>query len=106
MAKVHYISHSGEDRAVEVPTGESVMRGAVANSIPGIDADCGGQCACATCHVYVDEAWLKKIEAPGEMEASMLAFVDGAQPNSRLSCQINVTPELDGLIVRLPESQH
>ena len=106
MPKVHYVAHDGTERIAEVPVGESVMRGAVANSIPGIDADCGGQCACATCHVYVDEGWLSKAGTPSEMETNMLAFVDGAQPNSRLSCQIMMTPELAGIVVKLPESQH
>ena len=106
MPKVHYIAHDGTERAVDVPLGESVMRGAVANGVPGIDADCGGQCACATCHVYVDEAWVAKVSAPSEMETSMLAFVDGVQPNSRLSCQVSMTPDLAGLVVKLPESQH
>ena len=106
MSKVHYIAHDGAERTVEVATGESVMQGAISNGVAGIDADCGGQCACATCHVYVDDAWASKTGAPSEMEANMLAFVDAAQPNSRLSCQIKVTAELDGLVVRLPESQH
>jgi len=108
MAKITYVEHSGREHAVEVPDGLSVMRGAVDNNIPGIDADCGGECACATCHVYVDEAWLGTIgtPAPGSQEASMLSFAALAQPNSRLSCQIAVTEALDGLIVRLPEGQH
>lgn len=106
MPKVRYVAHDGTERAVDVPIGESVMRGAVANGVPGIDADCGGQCACATCHVYVDEAWIARIGEPSEMETSMLAFVDGVQPNSRLSCQIPMTAELAGLVVKLPESQH
>ena len=106
MPKVHYVAHNGADRLVEMPAGDSVMRGAVANAVPGIDADCGGQCACATCHVYVDEAWTARLEQPGEMETSLLAFVDGVRPNSRLSCQIKVTRELDGLVVKLPESHH
>ena len=108
MPSVTYIEHSGRAHQVEVPEGLSVMRGAVDNNIPGIDADCGGECACATCHVYVDEVWLAKTGTPrpGSQEASMLSFAALAQPNSRLSCQIAVTPALDGLIVRLPEGQH
>ncbi|MFO1117137.1 MAG: 2Fe-2S iron-sulfur cluster-binding protein [Beijerinckiaceae bacterium] len=106
MPKVRYVAHDGTERVVDVPVGESVMRGAVANSIPGIDADCGGQCACATCHVYVDPAWVGKVEPASEMEASMLGFVDGVEDNSRLSCQIEVTAALDGLVVKLPKSQH
>ncbi|HEV2101001.1 MAG TPA: 2Fe-2S iron-sulfur cluster-binding protein, partial [Stellaceae bacterium] len=86
----------------------SVMRGAVNNNIPGIDADCGGECACATCHVYVAEGWLgvTGLPAPGSQEATMLSFAALAQPNSRLACQITVTESLDGLIVRMPEGQH
>jgi 2Fe-2S ferredoxin len=82
------------------------MRGAVDNGVPGIDADCGGQCACATCHVFVDEAWSARTGSPDEQEESMLSFAATAQPNSRLSCQITVNGELDGLVVRLPEAQH
>ena len=106
MPKIHYIAHDGADRAVEVSQGESVMRGAVLNAVPGIDADCGGECACATCHVYVDDAWKDKVGAASEQEASMLGFVDSVKDTSRLSCQIKVTPDLDGLVVHLPESQH
>ncbi len=106
MPRVTFVAHDGTQREVDAPVGESVMRAAVLNNVPGIDADCGGECACATCHVYVDEAWLGKLAAPSEMEASMLAFVDGSQPNSRLSCQIKATAELDGLVVNLPKSQH
>ena len=108
MPKITYIEHSGREHSVEVPLGLSVMRGAVDNNIPGIDADCGGECACATCHVYVDEAWRAVIgtPAPGSQEASMLSFAALAQPNSRLSCQIEVSVVLDGLVVRLPEGQH
>lgn len=106
MPKIHYVAHDGTERAVEVAAGESVMRGAILNAVPGIDADCGGECACATCHVYVDEAWKDRVGEPSEQETSMLGFVSEARPTSRLSCQIAVTPELDGLIVHLPESQH
>ena len=108
MPKITYIEHNGREHRVEVPDGLSVMRGAVDNNIPGIDADCGGECACATCHVYVDEAWLAKIGTPAarSQEASMLSFAALAQPNSRLSCQIAVSDALDGLVVRLPEGQH
>ena len=108
MPKITYIEHGGREHRVEVPLGLSVMRGAVDNNIPGIDADCGGECACATCHVYVDAAWLDTTgrPEPGSQEASMLSFAALAQPNSRLSCQIKVTEALDGLVVRLPEGQH
>lgn len=106
MAKIVYIEFSGTEHVVEVPTGMSVMKGAVQNDIPGIDADCGGSCACATCQVYVDEAWRERAGTQSEMEASMLEFADHVQPNSRLSCQIEVSDALDGLIVRMPRSQH
>jgi ferredoxin, 2Fe-2S len=106
MAKITYIEFAGAEHPVEVKPGLTVMEGAVRNNVPGIDADCGGACACATCHVYVDEAWADKVGKASAMEESMLDFAEGVQPNSRLSCQIKVTPELDGLVVRMPESQH
>jgi 2Fe-2S ferredoxin len=83
----------------------SVMEGAVRNGVPGIDAECGGACACATCHVYVDPTWQQKTGAQQELEAGMLDFGADVQPNSRLSCQIRVTEELDGLVVYLPKTQ-
>jgi 2Fe-2S ferredoxin len=105
-ANVTYISWAGETREIAVPIGNSVMEGAVNNSIDGIVAECGGACMCATCHVYVDEAFLSKLEPIKEDEDEMLnnAFA-GRKPNSRLGCQIKVTEELDGLIVRTPEAQ-
>jgi 2Fe-2S ferredoxin len=106
VAKITYIEFDETVHTVEVKTGLSVMEGAVKNNVPGIDADCGGACACATCHVYVDEAWQEKTGEASAMEESMLDFADEVQPNSRLSCQIRVTDALDGLIVRLPEAQH
>ncbi|MEY4879950.1 MAG: hypothetical protein RJB62_1419 [Pseudomonadota bacterium] len=106
MPKITYIEHNGKEHAVEVPAGWTVMEGAVKNRVPGIDADCGGACACATCHVYVDPAWKEKIPARTEMEESMLDFALDVKPESRLSCQIKVKPELNGLIVRTPKSQH
>jgi 2Fe-2S ferredoxin len=106
MAKITYIEHDGTEHAVEVKPGLSVMEGAIRNNVPGIDADCGGACACATCHVYVDEAWREATGASSAMEESMLDFAEGVQDNSRLSCQIRVTDALDGLVVRLPENQH
>ncbi len=106
MAKITFIEHSGAAHAVEAKDGLSVMEAAVKNNVPGIDADCGGACACATCHVYVDEAWVAKTGTKGAMEESMLDFAEGVQPNSRLSCQIKISADLDGLVVRLPESQH
>ena len=106
MAKITYIEHDGREHVVEVKNGLSVMEGAIRNNVPGIDADCGGACACATCHVYVDPAFEGKTGEKSAMEESMLDFAENVEPNSRLSCQIKVTDELDGLIVRLPESQH
>jgi 2Fe-2S ferredoxin len=106
MPKVTYIEFSGAEHGVEVRDGLTVMEGAVKNNVPGIDADCGGACACATCHVYVDEAWVEKTGKASAMETSMLDFAENVQENSRLSCQIKVSGALDGLIVRMPESQH
>ena len=106
MPRISYIEHDRTEHVIEVKTGLSVMEGAVRNNIPGIDADCGGACACATCHVYVDAAWLDKTGSSTAMEESMLDFAEGVEPNSRLSCQISVSDALDGLIVRMPESQH
>ena len=108
MPKVTYIEFNGTPHEVEVPVGLSVMRGAVNNGVPGIDADCGGECACATCHVYIDPAWRERIGVPEaeSMEESMLSFAAVREENSRLSCQITMTEELDGLVVRMPEGQH
>ena len=108
MANITYIEHDGTEHVVDVKPGLSVMEGAVKNNIPGIDADCGGECACATCHVYVDAAFLDKtgLPEPGSQEAAMLSFAAVAQPDSRLSCQITMREDLDGLIVRMPEGQH
>ena len=106
MPKITYIEQNGKERTVEVPNGWTVMEGAVKNRVPGIDADCGGACACATCHVYVDAAWLPKLPPRQDMESQMLDFAIEVKPNSRLSCQIKVTAALDGLIVRTPKTQH
>jgi len=106
MPKITYIDQNGTKREVDVPLGWSVMEGAVKNLVPGIDADCGGACACATCHVYVDPAWVEKLPAKEDMEETMLDFAQDVKPTSRLSCQIKVTPELDGLVVTTPKSQH
>jgi len=104
--KVTYIEDNGAEHVVELGIGWSVMEGAVKNRIPGIDADCGGACACATCHVYVDPAWADKLPPKAEMEEAMLDFAQDPTPNSRLSCQIRATSELDGLVVRMPKTQH
>ena len=106
MPKIKYVEHNGKEHEIEVPTGWSVMEGAVKNLVPGIDADCGGACACATCHVYVDPAWMAALPPKADMEEAMLDFAQAAAPNSRLSCQLRVTSDMDGLIVRLPVSQH
>lgn len=106
MPGITYVEQNGKKHEIELPEGVSVMQGAVSNGVPGIDGDCGGECACGTCHVYVDNSWLGKLDAIGEAEASMLSFADGAQPNSRLCCQIKMSNELDGLVVGLPEGQH
>lgn len=105
MAKITYIEHNGTEHVVEAENGISVMEAAVKNTVPGIDADCGGACACATCHVYIDEAWAEKTGAAEAMEESMLDFAADPKPNSRLSCQLTVSDALDGLVVRLPEFQ-
>ena len=105
MAKITYIEQNGTEHVVDGAPGTSVMETAVKNMVPGIDADCGGACACATCHVYVDEAWREKVGKPEAMEESMLDFAYEPKENSRLSCQIQITDALDGLIVRLPEFQ-
>src|ERR1700722_11497900 len=108
MPKVTYVEFNGTEHQVDVPVGTSLMRGAVDNNVPGIDADCGGECACATCHVYINAPWLAFVglPAPGSQEASMLSFAAVTQPDSRLSCQIQVTEALDGLVLRMPEGQH
>jgi 2Fe-2S ferredoxin len=106
MPKITYVTQAGQQTTLDVSVGMSVMRAAVANAVPGIDADCGGSCACATCHVYVDAAWVDRVPAPEGAEKDMLDFVLDRQPNSRLSCQIEVTEALDGLVVTTPVSQH
>ena len=105
MVKITCIEHAGSEHVVEVSLGISLMEAAVKNSIPGIDADCGGSCACATCHVVVDPAWFEKTGKLSVYEEEMLDFVPVRESTSRLSCQIEITPELDGLVIRIPESQ-
>jgi 2Fe-2S ferredoxin len=105
MVQITYIEFNGVEHQVDVPSGFSVMEGATRNNIPGIDADCGGACACATCHVYVDDAWRSKTGDRSEAEAGLLEFADGADARSRLSCQIKVSEALDGLVVQMPERQ-
>jgi 2Fe-2S ferredoxin len=105
MPKITYIEHNGTEHTHDVATGLTVMEGAVRNLVPGIDADCGGACACATCHVYIDPAWTEKTGTREAMEESMLDFADHVQDTSRLSCQIKVTDDMDGMIIRMPEHQ-
>jgi 2Fe-2S ferredoxin len=105
MARITFIQPDGAEQTVDGEPGLTVMETAKMNLIEGIEAECGGACACATCHVYVDEAWKEKTGAPSQMEEDMLDFAYDVRPTSRLSCQIRVTPELDGLVVRIPEKQ-
>jgi 2Fe-2S ferredoxin len=105
MAKINFVDHSGETRSIDAEIGSTVMEAAIRNAIPGIEAECGGACACATCHVYVDEAWQERVGTPTPMEEDMLDFGYDIKPNSRLSCQIKVTEALDGLVVMTPERQ-
>lgn len=105
MPKITFITFDGKSFDVDAEAGSTVMENAVKNSVPGIEAECGGACACATCHVYVDDAWAAKTGEPEVMEEDMLDFAFDVQPTSRLSCQIKVTDELDGLIVKVPERQ-
>jgi 2Fe-2S ferredoxin len=105
MAKVTYVSHDGTEHSHEAENGMTLMEVAVKNSVPGIDADCGGACACATCHVYVREDWFEKTGNREEMEEDMLDFAFDVRDNSRLSCQIKISDAIDGLIVDVPEKQ-
>ena len=101
MVKITYIERSGRTRELEVAEGCSVMEGAKANDVAGIAADCGGGCSCGTCHVHIDPEWTARVGPPNELEKATLDFADEVEPNSRLGCQITVTPELDGLVVRV-----
>lgn len=105
MVKITYIQPDGSEQVVEGQEGATLMEVAKLNDVPGIDAECGGACACATCHVYVDEAWRDKTGSPSQMEEDMLDFAFDVRETSRLSCQIKLTPELNGLVVRVPEKQ-
>jgi ferredoxin, 2Fe-2S len=107
MASVTYVEPRGARRTVNVPEGENAMRGALNNMIQGIVGECGGALACATCHVYVDEAWIARVGPPSDMETQMLesAFSE-VKPSSRLSCQITISSALDGLVLHLPEAQY
>mgnify|MGYP001266590610 FL=1 len=105
MVQITYVEHDGTEHVVDSQTGVSLMQAAIDNLVPGIDADCGGECSCATCHVMVNENWLEKVGPPEEMEESMLDLNPERQEYSRLSCQVEVSEELDGLRVTMPEFQ-
>ena len=105
MAKINYIDHSGNKIEIIVENGLTVMEGAVQNNVPGIDADCGGSMACATCHVYVEEIWFNKLPKAEEAEVDMIDMAYEPKKNSRLSCQIIVSDELDGLTINIPSKQ-
>ncbi|MEO1199311.1 MAG: 2Fe-2S iron-sulfur cluster-binding protein [Pseudomonadota bacterium] len=105
MPKITYIEHNGTEHTVDAEVGTTVMETAIRNMVPGIEAECGGALACATCHVYVDDTWTEKTGAPSTMEEDMLDFAYDVQPTSRLSCQLKVSDDLDGLVVKVPERQ-
>ena len=105
MPKITYIEHSGKSHTIEVPKELSVMEGALQNNIAGIDADCGGACACATCHVYVDEKWFGKLKKKDDAEQDMLDMAFEPNKFSRLGCQITVSDDLDGMVVKMPSKQ-
>ena len=105
MAKITFTQQDGSSQVVEAQPGSTVMEAAKFNDVPGIEAECGGACACATCHVYVDPAWREKVGGPSDMENDMLDFAFDVRDESRLACQIKVTEELDGLQVTVPEKQ-
>ncbi len=106
MPKVTYVEANGTEHVTELPCGISLMQGALNNLVPGIEGDCGGLCACATCHVYVPAAWAERCGTPDELETNILDFAFDVQPTSRLSCQIEISQALDGLVVQLPERQY
>ena len=105
MTKINVVAFDGTRYEIEAENGSTVMENAIANSVPGIEAECGGACACATCHVYVDDQFADAVGSPEAMEEDMLDFAHDVRPNSRLSCQIRVRDELEGLVVNVPESQ-
>ena len=105
MTKITIVAHDGTRFDIDAANGSTVMENAVRNSVPGIEAECGGACACATCHVYVDADWAERVGAPEAMEEDMLDFAFDVRPTSRLSCQIKVSAALDGLVVQVPEKQ-
>jgi 2Fe-2S ferredoxin len=106
MSQVHFISFDGVRRSIETSLGENLMRAATDNGVPGIDGDCGGQCACATCHIFVSAPWAERLPAMQSKEHEILDFTNERRETSRLACQIIMTPELDGIEVHMPEGQH
>ncbi len=106
MATITYVEFNGTQHPVAVADGVSLMEGALQNGVPGIDGDCGGNAACATCHVYIAEGWEAKTGSKSELEAEMLDLAEGLQANSRLACQIMASADLDGLVVHMPATQH
>ena len=105
MTRITYIEHNGTPHTVDVENGLTVMEGALQNNVPGIDADCGGGMACATCHVYVKDEWFDKLEKKTDSEEDMIDQAYEPKKNSRLSCQITITDDLEGLVVNMPEKQ-
>ena len=105
MVKITFVDAAGQSSIVEADEGSTVMETAIRNDVSGIEAECGGACACATCHVYVDDSWLEKLPKAESMEEDMLDFAYDVRPTSRLSCQIRVTAEIDGLVLHTPEQQ-
>jgi 2Fe-2S ferredoxin len=106
MPRVTFITFSGDNHTLDVPAGTTLMRAATDHGVPGIDGDCGGQCACATCHLFVEPQWLALLPPRSAREDDMLDFTSDPRPNSRLGCQIPLTDALDGIVVRLPQGQH
>ena len=106
MPKINFIEHNGEQHTVEAASGDSIMQSAINNLIPGISADCGGECSCGTCHVIIEPTWLEKVGSPDKTEEAMLSLNPDRKPHSRLSCQIKVSDNIDGIIVQLPEFQY
>lgn len=106
MPQVRFIAHDGREHAVQAEPGSTLMRAAIEHAVPGIDGDCGGQCACATCHVYIEPPWAALTGARTGVENDMLNFSAGLRESSRLGCQVTLTAQLDGIVVHLPEGQH
>ena len=106
MPTIRYILHDGTEHAIDAPLGDSVMIVAVRNNFDGILAECGGACSCATCHVHIDPAWVDRLPPREELEEEMLDFAEDVDETSRLSCQLKITEDMDGLIVNVPESQY